>query len=32
LAPVLIGVLLLTGFAYIWHRWGRRRPWPQRWL
>jgi CBS-domain-containing membrane protein len=31
LAPVLIGVLLLTGFAYLWHRWGRRQPWPQRW-
>jgi CBS-domain-containing membrane protein len=32
LAPVLIGVLLLTGFAYVWHRWARRQPWPQRWL
>jgi CBS-domain-containing membrane protein len=32
LAPVLAGALLLTGFAYLWHRWLRRRPWPQRWL
>jgi len=31
-APVLAGALLLTAFAYLWHRWGRRRPWPQRWL
>jgi CBS-domain-containing membrane protein len=31
LAPVLIGVLLLTGFAYLWHRWVRGQPWPQRW-
>jgi CBS-domain-containing membrane protein len=31
-APVLAGALLLTGFAYLWHRWVRRRPWPQRWL
>jgi CBS-domain-containing membrane protein len=31
LAPVLIGVLLLTGFAFVWHRYGRREPWPQRW-
>jgi CBS-domain-containing membrane protein len=32
LAPVLAGALLLTAFAYVWHRWIRRRPWPQRWL
>jgi len=32
LAPVLAGALLLTLFAYVWHRWIRRRPWPQRWL
>jgi CBS-domain-containing membrane protein len=32
LAPVLAGALLLTAFAYLWHRWLRRRPWPQRWL
>jgi CBS-domain-containing membrane protein len=31
LAPVLAGALLLTAFAYVWHRWVRRRPWPQRW-
>jgi CBS-domain-containing membrane protein len=32
LAPVLAGAVLLTGFAYLWHRWVRRRHWPQRWL
>ena len=32
LAPVLIGALLLTLFAYVWHRWVRRRPWPRRWF
>ena len=32
LAPVLAGALLLTAFAFVWHRWIRRRPWPQRWL
>jgi CBS-domain-containing membrane protein len=31
LAPVLAGALLLTGFALVWHRWVRRRPWPRRW-
>jgi CBS-domain-containing membrane protein len=31
LAPVLAGAVLLTGFAYIWHRWVRRRPWPRHW-
>jgi CBS-domain-containing membrane protein len=31
LVPVLAGALLLTAFAYVWHRWLRRRPWPQRW-
>ena len=30
--PVLTGALLLTLFAYVWHRWLRRQPWPQRWL
>ena len=30
-APVLAGAVLLTAFAYVWHRWIRRRPWPQRW-
>ena len=32
LAPVLAGAVLLTAFAYIWHRWILRRPWPLRWL
>src|SRR5882724_7791221 len=32
LAPVLAGAMLLTAFAYVWHRWIRRRRWPQRWL
>jgi CBS-domain-containing membrane protein len=32
LVPVLAGAVLLTAFAYLWHRWIRRRPWPQRWL
>ena len=32
LAPVLAGALLLTAFGFVWHRWIRRRPWPQRWL
>src|SRR5882762_879888 len=31
-APVLAGAALLTAFAYVWHRWIRQRPWPQRWL
>ena len=31
-APVLAGAVLLTGFAYVWHRWIRQRRWPQRWL
>jgi len=30
--PVLAGALLLTLFAYVWHRWLRRQPWPQRWI
>jgi CBS-domain-containing membrane protein len=30
--PVLAGALLLTAFAFIWHRWLRGQPWPQRWL
>jgi CBS-domain-containing membrane protein len=32
LAPVLVGTVSLTAFAYIWHRWLLRRPWPLRWL
>ena len=31
-APVLAGAVLLTTFAYVWHRRIRRRPWPQRWF
>ena len=31
-APVLAGAMLLTAFAYVWHRWLRQRRWPQRWL
>jgi CBS-domain-containing membrane protein len=31
-APVLAGALLLTGFAFVWHRSIRSRPWPRRWL
>jgi CBS-domain-containing membrane protein len=31
-APVLAGAVLLTAFAYIWHRWIRRQRWPERWL
>lgn len=31
-APVLAGALLLTAFAFVWHRWVRRQNWPQRWL
>jgi CBS-domain-containing membrane protein len=31
-APVLVGALLLTAFACVWHRWVRGRPWPRRWL
>ncbi|MCC8939092.1 HPP family protein [Bradyrhizobium sp. Arg68] len=30
LVPVVTGVLLLAGFAYAWHRWVSRRPWPRR--
>jgi CBS-domain-containing membrane protein len=31
-APVLAGALLLTVFAYLWHRLILRRAWPLRWL
>ena len=31
-APVFLGALMLTGFALLWHRRGRRQGWPQRWL
>jgi CBS-domain-containing membrane protein len=32
IAPVLAGAILLTAFAYVWHRWVGRRPWPRHWL
>jgi CBS-domain-containing membrane protein len=32
LAPVLAGAVLLTVFAFVWHRWVQCRTWPQRWL
>ena len=32
IAPVLAGALLLTAFAFVWHRWVRRAAWPARWL
>jgi CBS-domain-containing membrane protein len=32
LVPVLVGAVLLAAFGYVWHRWIRREPWPQRWL
>lgn len=31
-APALAGALLLTAFAFVWHRWVLRQNWPQRWL
>ena len=31
-APVLAGAVLLVAFAYLWHRWVRRQPWPRSWL
>lgn len=31
-APVLAGAVLLTAFAFVWHRVVRRQPWPERWL
>jgi CBS-domain-containing membrane protein len=31
-APVLVGALLLTAFALVWHRFVLRNPWPARWL
>jgi CBS-domain-containing membrane protein len=31
-APVFLGALMLTGFALLWHRQGKRQGWPQRWL
>jgi CBS-domain-containing membrane protein len=29
--PVLAGAVLLTAFAYVWHRWVRGQKWPQSW-
>jgi CBS-domain-containing membrane protein len=31
-APVLAGALLLTAFAFVWHRLIRRQLWPEHWL
>ncbi len=31
-APVLAGALLLAAFAFAWHRWVSRRPWPRHWM
>jgi CBS-domain-containing membrane protein len=32
MAPVLAGALLLTAFAFVWHRWVRRQSWPRYWV
>lgn len=32
IAPVFAGTLMLTAFAFVWHRWVRREAWPQSWL
>mgnify|MGYP003755850507 CR=1 FL=1 len=32
LAPVFAGALMLTAFAFAWHRWVRREVWPEQWL
>jgi len=32
IAPVALGAILLTLFAYAWHHGLRRHPWPRRWL
>lgn len=31
-APVLVGALMLLGFALVWHRLALRQSWPERWL
>jgi CBS-domain-containing membrane protein len=31
LVPVGAGVVILVGFAYLWHNVTRRGPWPERW-
>jgi CBS-domain-containing membrane protein len=32
IVPVLAGALLLTAFAFVWHRWVAQRSWPRRWM
>ena len=32
IAPVLAGALLLTAFAFVWHRWVAQRSWPREWV
>ena len=32
IAPVLAGALLLTAFAFVWHRWVAQRSWPRKWV
>ena len=32
IAPVLAGALLLTAFAFVWHRWVAQRSWPRQWV
>jgi CBS-domain-containing membrane protein len=32
IAPVLAGAVLLTAFAFVWHRSVNRRPWPRHWI
>jgi CBS-domain-containing membrane protein len=31
IVPVAVGAVLLAGFAWCWHNWVRRQPWPTRW-
>ncbi|MCX7307948.1 MAG: HPP family protein [Afipia sp.] len=32
LSPVLVGAVVLTAFAFVWHRWLWHRHWPERWF
>ena len=32
IAPVLVGAVLLTAFAFVWHRWVAQRSWPREWV
>ena len=32
IVPVLLGALLLTAFALVWHRWVAQRSWPRQWM